>query len=70
MTAYQKHIGFYPTPSGIEKFKTELSGYEVSKGTVRFPLGQPIPYDLVREIVAFRVEENLDRAAAKAKTRK
>jgi uncharacterized protein YdhG (YjbR/CyaY superfamily) len=56
--AFKKHIGFYPTPSGIEKFRDELSAYEVSKGTVKFPLDRPIPYDLIRRIVAFRVEEN------------
>ena len=65
--AYRNHIGFYPTPSGIEKFKTELSVYEGSKGAVRFPIGQPIPYDLIHRIVEFRVAENLERAAAKKK---
>ena len=65
--AYQKHIGFYPTPSGIERFRKELSAYEVSKGTVRFPLDQPIPYDLIGRIATFRVQENLARARAKRK---
>jgi uncharacterized protein YdhG (YjbR/CyaY superfamily) len=65
--AYKKHIGFYPTPSGIEKFKQELSGYKSSKGAVQFPLDQPIPYDLVRQIVTFRVRENLERGATKRK---
>ncbi len=55
--AYDTHIGFYPTPSGIEAFKSELSEYETGKGTVRFPLETPIPYGLIREIVQFRVEE-------------
>jgi uncharacterized protein YdhG (YjbR/CyaY superfamily) len=59
--AFKNHIGFYPTPSGIEAFKEELSDYEVSKGTVRFPLNRPIPFDLVRRIVRYRVKENLDR---------
>src|SRR4030042_327839 len=45
--AYKKHIGFYPTPTGIEKFKKELSGYEGAKGSVKFPLGKPIPFDLI-----------------------
>ena len=62
---YKKHIGFYPAPSGIEKFKDELSGYESAKGSVRFPLDQPIPYDLIREIVLFRVMENMSKSAAK-----
>lgn len=57
--AYKKHIGFYPTPSGINAFIEELAPYEVSKGTVRFPLDEPIPFDLVSKIVEFRVNENL-----------
>lgn len=59
--AYKKHIGFYPTPSGIEAFKIELSPYEVSKGSVKFPLDKPIPYELVKKIVEFRVKENLKK---------
>ncbi|AGG06696.1 MULTISPECIES: iron chaperone [Dehalococcoides] len=55
--AYKNHIGFYPTPSGIKAFEKELSAYEISKGTVRFPLNEPIPYSLVKKIVAFRVNE-------------
>jgi uncharacterized protein YdhG (YjbR/CyaY superfamily) len=65
--AYKKHIGFYPTPSGIEKFKDKISAYEWSKGAVQFPLDKQVPYDLIREIVAFRVKENLEIAAAKKK---
>ena len=65
--AFKKHIGFYPTPTGIEKFKEELSAYEGAKGSVKFPLDRPIPYDLIRKIVAFRVKENLERAKAKGK---
>lgn len=64
---YKKHIGFYPTPSGINKFKKELSSYQSSKGAVQFPLDQPLPYDLISKIVAFRVKENLERAEAKQK---
>jgi uncharacterized protein YdhG (YjbR/CyaY superfamily) len=59
--AFKNHIGFYPTSSGIEAFKEELSGYEVSKGTVRFPMNKPIPFDLVMKIVSYRVKENSDR---------
>ncbi len=55
--AFANDIGFYPTPSGIAAFEKELSPYSTSKGTVRFPLSAPIPYDLVRRIVAFRVGE-------------
>ncbi len=65
--AFQHHIGFYPVPSGIEKFKEELSQYEGGKGSVQFPLNKPIPYDLIRRIVVFRVEENRKKAAAKGK---
>jgi uncharacterized protein YdhG (YjbR/CyaY superfamily) len=55
--AFKNHIGFYPTSSGIAAFEAELSAYKTSKGTVQFPLGEPIPHDLVRHIVAFRVNE-------------
>jgi uncharacterized protein YdhG (YjbR/CyaY superfamily) len=65
--AFQKHIGFYPVPSGIAKFEKELSVYQQGKGSVQFPLDQPIPYDLISRIVKFRVKENLQRAQAKAK---
>jgi len=65
--AFQHHIGFYPVPTGIEAFKEELSRYEGGKGSVQFPLGKPIPFDLIGRIVKFRVSENLARAAAKRK---
>ncbi len=65
--AFKKHIGFYPTPAGIEEFREELSGYESGKGTAKFSLNQPVPFDLIRRIVRFRVEENLEKAAAKEK---
>jgi uncharacterized protein YdhG (YjbR/CyaY superfamily) len=64
---YKKHIGFYPTPSGIEKFKEELSVNKGAKGSVQFPLDEPIPYDLIRQIVSFRVNENLERAGREKK---
>ena len=57
--AFKSHIGFYPTPSGIEAFKKEISRYKWSKGAVQFPLDEPIPYDLVEKIVKFRVKEKL-----------
>ena len=63
--AFKKHIGFYPTPTGIEAFKDELSAYAGAKGSVRFPLDKPIPYDLISKIVNFRVKENLERAKGK-----
>jgi uncharacterized protein YdhG (YjbR/CyaY superfamily) len=65
--AYEKHIGFYPAPSGIEKFKKELSTYEGAKGSVKFPLDKPIPYDLISQIVTFRAKENLQRVEVKRK---
>jgi uncharacterized protein YdhG (YjbR/CyaY superfamily) len=64
---FKNHIGFYPAPRGLEKFKEELSEYAGSKGTVQFPLDKPMPYDLIRRIVAFRIEDNLERAALKGK---
>ena len=66
--AYKSHIGFYPTPSAIKKFRKELSIYKGSKGAVQFPLDRPIPLDLIAEIVRFRVEENLERPRGKKKT--
>lgn len=60
--AFKKHIGFYPTSSGIEAFRRELSAYDVSKGTVRFPLDKPLPLKLISRIVKFRVLENLEKA--------
>lgn len=65
--AYKNHIGFYPTPSAIEAFKNELSGYKWSKGAIQFPIKQPIPYDLIKRIVEFRVKENIALAENKKK---
>lgn len=59
--AYKNHIGFYPTSSGIEAFKDELSPYKSAKGSVQFPIDRPVPYDLVKKIVFFRVKENLKK---------
>lgn len=61
--AFGQHIGFYPGASGVRAFIDELAGYEISKGTVRFPHDRPIPAALVRRIVKFRVRENRSRAA-------
>ncbi|MAT45665.1 MAG: hypothetical protein CL609_25315 [Anaerolineaceae bacterium] len=63
--AYKDHIGFYPAPSGIEEFKEALSIYQSGKGTIRFPLDQPIPFDLIRDVVLFRVQENLNKKKTK-----
>jgi len=59
--AFKNHIGFYPTPSGIEAFNKELSPYKGAKGSVQFPIDKPIPFDLVEKIVIFRVKENLKK---------
>lgn len=65
--AFKNHIGLYPTPSGMEQFREALSAYENAKGSVKFPLNQPMPWDLIREIVRFRVNENLEKAQSKAR---
>ncbi len=65
--AFKQHIGFYPIPTGIAQFKRELAPYKVAKGSVQFPLDQPIPYDLITKIVKFRVKENQAKARARAK---
>ncbi|MBN2853337.1 MAG: DUF1801 domain-containing protein [Clostridia bacterium] len=57
--AYEKHIGFYPSSSGIEAFKAQLTPYKWSKGAVQFKLSQPIPYPLIEQMVRFRVNEVL-----------
>ena len=67
--AFKNHIGFYPAPRAIEQFKKELAAYEGSKGTVRFPLDQPIPLGLIGRMVKFRVKKNLEQAAAKKSKR-
>jgi uncharacterized protein YdhG (YjbR/CyaY superfamily) len=65
--AFRKHIGLYPAPRGNQEFKEALSLYQTGKGTMRFPLDKPIPFNLISKIVKFRVKENSARAAAKAK---
>jgi uncharacterized protein YdhG (YjbR/CyaY superfamily) len=56
---YAHHVGLYPTPSGMEEFREELEPYKSGKGSARFPLDQPLPVDLIRRIVEFRVAETL-----------
>ncbi|MBP1995744.1 iron chaperone [Paenibacillus eucommiae] len=65
--AYKNHIGFYPGAGGIEAFKQELSVYKGAKGSVQFPLGKPLPYELISRIVAFRVAQNMEKAVRKKK---
>jgi uncharacterized protein YdhG (YjbR/CyaY superfamily) len=67
--AFKTHIGFYPTPSGIEAFKTALSKYKGAKGSVQYPLDKPLPLDLIAEIVKFRVKENLEKFELKKNRR-
>jgi uncharacterized protein YdhG (YjbR/CyaY superfamily) len=55
--AFAHHIGFYPTSSGISTFSKELAPFSTSRGTVRFPLEKPIPYELIKTITEFRVKE-------------
>jgi len=57
--AYENHIGFYPTPSALKEFKKELSQYDIGKGTIKLPIDEPIPIDLIKRLVKFRVNENL-----------
>ena len=68
--AFKNHIGFFPTGSGVQAFKDELSQYKGSKGTVRFPLDQPLPLELISKIVKFRVAENLKKAEMKSSKKK
>jgi uncharacterized protein YdhG (YjbR/CyaY superfamily) len=65
--AYKEHIGFYPTPGGIEAFKKELSVYNSAKGSVQFPIDKPMPLALITKIVKYRVKENLENASLKKK---
>ena len=65
--AYGKHIGLYPAPAGSERFNRKLSAYRASKSTVRFPLGRPIPYDLITQIVRLRVKATQEEPAANGK---
>jgi uncharacterized protein YdhG (YjbR/CyaY superfamily) len=65
--AYKNHIGFYPSPSGIAAFIHKLSEYKTSKGAVQFPIDKSLPYELISEIVEFRITENIKKAEGKLK---
>lgn len=65
--AFKNHIGFYPTPNGIDAFREELSVYKGAKGSIQFPLNQPMPYELISKIVKFRVAEDIKKAEDKRK---
>lgn len=62
---FKNHVGFYPTPTGGEAFKEELSGYKTGKGSVQFPLDKPMPLDLIARITQFRMEQILEKTAKK-----
>ncbi len=64
---YKNHIGFYATPTGHEAFKEALSIYKQGKGSVQFPLDKPMPYDLITQIVQFRVQENVEKINLKTR---
>jgi uncharacterized protein YdhG (YjbR/CyaY superfamily) len=68
--AFKQHIGLYPAPSGIDAFQQELAPYKGAKGSIRFPISQPLPLELISAIVRFRVAENLKKPAAKASKNK
>lgn len=63
--AFKHHVGFYPTPTGTDAFQAQIAPFKHGKGSIQFPLDRPIPYNLIAEIVAFRVQENQAKADAK-----
>jgi len=67
--AFTHHIGLYPAPSGVEAFTPELSGYRSGKGSIQFPIDQPLPSALISRIVQFRVAENTKRAHERLKNK-
>lgn len=68
--AFKNHIGFYPTPGGMDAFQDELARYKSAKGSVQFPLNEPLPLDLIRKMVKTRVEQNTRQAEQKRKANK
>lgn len=68
--AFKNHIGFYPAPDGINQFQDEVAEYHASKGTLQFPLGKPIPYELISRIVKYRVDRNKEKAQSKSGKKK
>ncbi len=68
--AFKNHLGFYPIPTAIAKFKKELAKYEQGKGSVQFPLDKPIPYALITKLVKFRVKEVSPKPKATVKAAK
>ena len=68
--AFKSHIGFYPTPVGMDEFKNDLAGSKTGKGSVQFPLDQPMPFDLIKRIVEFRIQDVLNKAPKKKSSKK
>jgi uncharacterized protein YdhG (YjbR/CyaY superfamily) len=68
--AYKNHIGLYPAPRAVEKFKKELERYGSSKATIKFSLDEPIPYNLITKIVEFRVKQNSEKPKTKSAAKK
>ena len=68
--AYQNHIGLYPAPRGVAEFEIDMARYGGGKGTARFPLDEPIPYELIARITTFRVGKNMESAAGKRRAAK
>jgi uncharacterized protein YdhG (YjbR/CyaY superfamily) len=66
---YKNHIGFYPAPTGIKAFQKELSIYKSGKGSIQFPIDQPIPLTLIAKIVKYRVQQNIEKLQTKARTK-
>jgi uncharacterized protein YdhG (YjbR/CyaY superfamily) len=65
--ACKNHVGFYPGPSGLKAFPEEVASYKCTKGAVQFPYDKPLPLKLIKNIVRFRVKENMERKAPKSK---
>ena len=65
--AYKQHIGFYPTPGGVEAFKDQLTSFKTSKGAIQFPLDQPLPFELISEMAKYRASESRAKFEAKKK---
>lgn len=68
--AYKRHIGMYPVPAGDAEFNREIAPYQSSKGTLQFPLNQPIPYGLIRKVVKYRAAEELAKGSTRSKNRR
>lgn len=66
---FEKHVGFFPQPEGVAAFEDKLYGYKTSKGGIQFPNDKPLPLDLIREIVAFRVAQQGEDKPAEVKSR-